>query len=69
MIKPNLDNAAFKELLKEALSETLDEKRELLHEVFAEVLEDLALAEAIREGQQTQRASRDEIFDVLEDRA
>ncbi len=49
------------------MAETLDEKRELLHEVFAEVLEELALAEVLREGQQTERASRDEIFDVLED--
>jgi len=40
-----------------------------LHEVFAEVLEDLALAEAIREGQQSERVSRDEILDILEDRA
>jgi len=69
MIQPNLDSTAFKELLKEALAETLDEKRELLHEIFAEVLEDLAMAEAIREGQQTERVTRDEIFDVLEDRA
>ncbi len=69
MIQPNLDNAAFKEILKEALAETLEEKRGLLHEFFAEVLEDLALAEAIREGQQSERVSRDEILGILEDRA
>ena len=43
----------MKQVLKEALAETPHEQRELLHEVFAEVLEDVALAEAIREGQQT----------------
>lgn len=36
--------------------------RKLLHDVFAEVLEDIALAEAIREGQRTERVAREEIF-------
>ncbi len=62
-IDPN--NEAMKQALKEALTETLHEQRELLHEVFAEVLEDFALAEAIREGRQTERAERNEVFDVL----
>lgn len=62
-------NEGMKQVLKEALAETLHEQRELLHEVFAEVLEDFALFEAIREGQQTERVDRDEVFDVLEDRA
>jgi hypothetical protein len=51
--------------MKEALVETLQEQRELLHDVFAEVLEDFALAEAIREGQKTKRTSRDEVFEIL----
>ncbi len=55
--------------LKEALTETLHEQRGLLREVFAEVLEDFAFAEAIREGQQTERVERDEIFRLLEDQA
>lgn len=64
------DSEAMKRVLKEALAETLHEQRELLHEIFAEVLEDFALAEAaIREGQQTERVDRGEVFDVLEGRA
>ncbi len=58
----------MKQALKEALAETLYEQRGLLHEVFAEVLEDFAFAEAIREGRQTERVERDEVFDVLEGR-
>lgn len=46
-----------------ALTETLHEQRQRLHEVFAEVLEDFALAEAIREGCQAERVERDEGFD------
>ncbi len=55
-IQPN--NEATKQALKEALAETMHEQRELLHEVFAEVLEDFALAEAVREGRQTEHADR-----------
>lgn len=69
MAQPDVDNEAMKRVLKEALTETLHEQRDLLHEVFTEVLEDFALSEAIREGQQTGRANRDEVFDVLERRA
>ncbi len=57
---------ALKRALKEALAETLHEQRKLLHEVFAEVLEDFALAEAIRAGQKTKGASRDEVFVLLQ---
>jgi hypothetical protein len=69
MAQPEIDNEAMKRALKEALTETLHEQRDLLHEVFTEVLEDFALSEAIREGQQTERVERDEVFDALEGRA
>jgi hypothetical protein len=51
--------------MKEALTEALQEQRELFHEVFAEVLEDFALAEAIREGQSTKSATREQVFRLL----
>lgn len=57
--------ALTENVLKEALKETLQEQRGLLHEVFAEVLEGFALAETIREGQKTKRATREEILRVL----
>lgn len=63
----NLDKATLKLALKEALAETLQEQRALFHEVFAEVLEDFALVEAIREGQQTKSATREEVFRLLPD--
>lgn len=69
MTQADPKNEAMKQALKEALAETLHEQRGLLHEVFAEVLEDFAFAEAIREGRQTERVERDEVFDVLEGRA
>ncbi len=57
---------ALRRALKEAVVEALHEQRELLHEIFAEVLEDFALAEAIREGQKTKPAARDEVFRILQ---
>ena len=66
MAQTNLTEDTLKKLFKEALAETLQEQRELLHEVFSEVLEDIALADAIREGQQTEKVTREEIFRVLE---
>lgn len=67
MAQAELSEAVLKKLLKEAFTEILQEQRHLLHEVFAEVLEDIALAEAIREGQQTEKAAREDIFKILED--
>ena len=65
MAQPNLSEPALKRALKEALVETLQEQRDLLHDVFTEVLEDFALAEAIREGQKTKSATREEVFRIL----
>jgi len=66
MATTNLPPDALKQALKEALSETLSEQRDLFRDIFEEVLEDFAFAGAIREGQETDRVSRDEIFDMLE---
>ena len=60
------DKETLKRLLKEVLTETLDERRDLLHEVFAEVLEDFALASAIREGQESELTTRAEVFSLFE---
>ena len=67
MTTAELRSPVFKELLKEALAETLREQRGLLHEVFSEVLEEIALAGAIRQGRETEPFRRDAILGVLED--
>jgi hypothetical protein len=56
---------ALPRMLKQAVGEALEEQRDLLHEIVAEVLEDYAIADAIRKGQHTGPVSRDEIFDRL----
>ncbi len=45
-----INEAQAKELLKQIVVELLKEKRELFHEIIAEALEDVGLANAIREG-------------------
>lgn len=55
--------------LKEARFETLHEQREFSRELFEEVLQDLALTEAIREGEKTERVDREQIFETLEGKA
>jgi len=64
-MNPATDKETIKQLLKEALAETLEERRDL-YDVFVEVLEDVAMAEAIREGQRSELATRNEVFNLLE---
>lgn len=63
----NIAEADLKQTVKEALAETLNEQRELLHDVFVEVIEDLALAEAIRKGRETETVDREEVLQLLKD--
>ena len=59
------DEARLKALLKEALVEVLEQRREWFSTLMAEALEDIALVQAIKEGETTEIVSRDEIFDLL----
>jgi hypothetical protein len=61
------DEEQIKALLKQALVEVLQERRDVLYDVLVEVIEDLALVQAIKEGEGTETVSRDEVLHVLED--
>jgi hypothetical protein len=65
MSRTIIADSSLKQALKEALTEAFRDQRGLLHEVFSEVLEDFALAKAIREGQKTKIVKRNEILRVL----
>jgi hypothetical protein len=60
------DETRLKALLKEALVEVLEQRREWFSALVAEALEDIALVQAIKEGETTEIVSRDEIYDLLE---
>jgi hypothetical protein len=52
--------------MKQAMLELLKERRDLIYDVFAEVIEDLALTNAIKEGESTESVKREEVFKTLE---
>lgn len=60
-----LDETKIKELFKAAIIELLQEQKELFSELLTEALEDIALENAIKEGENTETVSRDEIFKIL----
>lgn len=68
MVAPSLSETQLKNALKLALTEMLEERSDLLRDVLVEVIEDVAMARAIQEGQTGELASRDEVFRALEGR-
>ena len=60
------DENQLKEVFKQAFAELLQERRDLLYDVFSEVLEDIALANAIKEGENTEIVGKDEVFQIVE---
>lgn len=58
---------SLKQALKDDLAEALHGQRDLLQDLFAEALEDFAMDRAIREGLETEVASREMVFGSLRD--
>lgn len=56
----------LKELLKSAIVELIRDNREEVSEFLAEIIEDIAMEQAIAEGETTELTSRDSIFQLLE---
>jgi hypothetical protein len=52
--------------MKEIIIEMIEEKRDLFYEIIQEAIEEIALAEAIKEGRKDKFVSEDKIFDFLE---
>lgn len=64
-VELTINEMQAKALIKEALMELLQEKRDILFEVILEVIEEIGLANAIREGRKNELVSEDEIFNLL----
>ena len=62
----SVEEVHLKDLLKEAILELMQERRDEIEEIFAEVIQDLALARAIEEGEATETVSKAEILQILE---
>jgi hypothetical protein len=53
-------------LLKQAILELLEERQDIFRQLVVEAIEDLALINAIKEGEATETVSREEILQILE---
>ncbi len=66
MVAPSPTDSQLKDALKAALVEVLEERADLLRDVLAEVMEDIAFARAIQEGETSEPVSREEVFRLLD---
>lgn len=64
-----IDDSRLKQLLKEAVIEALEEKKNIFHDLIVEAMEDTALVHAIKEGEDTETISKQEILTILEGNA
>lgn len=64
-----IDEGKLKQVFKEAIIEMLEERKNLFHDIIVEAMEDIALTNAIREGESTESVSKKEIFNILEGNA
>jgi hypothetical protein len=64
-----MDESKLKELIKQALVEVLEDRKEVIHEILSDLIEDIALAQAIKEGEATEAVGKHEILDILQGRA
>ncbi len=60
-----IDDQKIKDLFKQAIIEAMEEKKDVVRDLFVEAIEDIAMTRAIEEGVTTGKASRDEVFSVL----
>ena len=61
----SLEDKRMKDLIKQALLELFQERRDLFHDLFEELLEDVGLANAMREGEDSEIVSEQEVMKAL----
>ncbi len=60
-----IDDNKLKDLMKQAIIEAIEEKKDMVQELLLEALEDVAMIHAIKDGEDSGLAERDEIFGIL----
>jgi hypothetical protein len=61
-----LDSDRLKEIFKSAIVELMQENRAEVSDFLIEILEDVAMEQAIAEGEATEIVSRESVFQLLE---
>lgn len=64
-----LDETRAKELFKQAIVELMEERRDVVYEIIVGAMEEVGLANAIREGRREEWVSEAEIQTILEEQA
>lgn len=65
----NISEQELKELLKSAIVEVFEERGDLLRDIVEEAFEEVALSRAIEEGEKTELIKREQVFNILKDKA
>jgi hypothetical protein len=66
MSRQPVEDKHLKALLKAAIVEVLEERQDLLQDALAGALEDVGMARAIAEGEQTPHVRRADVFSSLD---
>jgi hypothetical protein len=61
----SISDEKLKEIMKEALVEIIKEKRKVFYEIILEAMEEVGLANAIREGRKNKFVGEDRILKML----
>jgi hypothetical protein len=61
----SMEDKRTKDLIKQALLELFEERRDLFYALFEEVFEDVGLANAMREGENSAVISEQEVMKAL----
>lgn len=64
-----LDENQLRQVVKDVFVEMFEEKKNVFYDIVIEAMEDVALSHAIKEGEASGTASKQEVFDILEGRA
>ncbi|MBN1902155.1 hypothetical protein JW926_12595 [Candidatus Sumerlaeota bacterium] len=65
-MKTLLNDRQLKTLLKETMAEVIEERREVFYDIFSEALEDIALLNAIKEGEKSKPVGKNKIMQILD---
>jgi hypothetical protein len=61
----SISDEKLKEIMKEAVIEIIKEKRKVFYEILLEAIEEVGLANAIREGRKNKFVHEDRILKIL----
>ncbi len=61
----SISDEKLKGIIKEAIIEIIEEKRKVFYEIILEVIEEVGLANAIREGRKNKFVGEDRILKML----